>query len=224
MEIAKLVLEYLKVMIWPLVVLIALAVFRRELRALINSLQHLELPGGAKLDWKKDIQAAEKAAEKVEASPKATKPHTVGKNLDALIEQIYDAGFKRSLSDYDFNYYRNIATSDPNLALAGLRMELERMLQNIAIAAGIEYNEFRTSPGGFSRLLLTKEALSSNEYELLNSIIKVSNAAIHGRDVAVQDALRTIDSAEVFKESYLAYMAKALEARRSEKRTRKKAS
>ena len=50
MELATLVLEYLKVMIWPLVVLIALAVFRRELRALINSLQHLELPGGAKLD------------------------------------------------------------------------------------------------------------------------------------------------------------------------------
>jgi hypothetical protein len=190
----------------------------------MNSLQQIELPGGAKLDWKKEIQAAEKAAEKIEASPKTAKAPTLGKGLDKLTTQIYDAGFKRSLSDYDFDYYRNIAFSDPNLALAGLRMEIERMLQNMATAASIEYNEFRTSPGAFSRLLLTKEVLSHDEYELLSSIIIVCNAALHGRDVLVKDAIRTIDSAEAFKESYLTYITRVLEARRGEKQTRKKAS
>jgi hypothetical protein len=72
MEIAKLVLEYLKVIVWPGVILVALTIFRHELCALIATLEHLKLPGGAELEWKRQMLAAEQAAGKIEAAVSTT--------------------------------------------------------------------------------------------------------------------------------------------------------
>jgi hypothetical protein len=104
-----------------------------------------------------------------------------------------------------------MADNDPNLALAGLRMELERMLQNMAKASGIDYDHLRTSPGRFSGILKAHEIIKQNEYELLRSLINVANAALHGRDVRSVDAKRTIESAETFKDSYFAFMSDKLQ-------------
>lgn len=68
MELAKLVLEYVKVLAWPAVVLTTVFVFKHELRALVRSVQHLKLPGGAELEWQRELRTAEKAAATVEAS------------------------------------------------------------------------------------------------------------------------------------------------------------
>jgi hypothetical protein len=209
MEIAKLVLEYLKAIAWPGVVLTALAIFRHELSALIATLEHLKLPGGAELDWKRQVREAEQAAEKVEASPRAARTPTEPQQAQ-LISKFQHYGFTASPSDFDWNYYLQLADTDPNLALAGLRMEIERMLQNMAKVAGIDYDRFRTSPGRFSALLKTREVIEPDEYELLRSVINVANAALHGRDVTAADARRTIESAEAFKDSYLAFMSGAI--------------
>jgi hypothetical protein len=104
-EIAKLALEYLKTLAWPAVVLIALYIFRRELRLLIASLEHLKLPGGAELDWKKTVQEAERAAERVETSPNTEEMPIEQKQLQDLIGKLARYGFARSPTDHDWNYY-----------------------------------------------------------------------------------------------------------------------
>jgi len=210
MEIAKLVLEFVKALAWPTVVLLAVWFFRRELSALVATLEHVKLPGGAELEWKRELKVAEAAAEKVEASEKGRVPEEATR--DELIRQIYERGFLRSPSEYDFAYYRALAERDPSLALAGLRMELERMLQNMARVAHVDYEPTRTSTGKLAGVLRGREVLEQDEYDLLRSIINVANAALHGRAVESTDALRTIESAEAFKDSYLSFMAGALAA------------
>lgn len=211
MEIAKLILEYIKALAWPGVTLGAALVFRRELSALFARLEHVKLPGGAELDWKRQLQAVEQAAEKVEArQPPPALPPPEGQRLK-IISAIGTADLPRSPSDYDFGYYRKLSETDPNLALAGLRMELERMLQNLARISGLDFQPHRTSPGRFSGLLRSRGLLDSDEYELLRSIINVANSAVHGQSVSQQDALKTIESAEVFLGLYLEKMAERLQ-------------
>jgi hypothetical protein len=208
MEIARLVLEYVKVLAWPLVVATGFLIFRRQLQALVATLQHIKLPGGAELDWQRQLQATEQAAEKVEATQAPQLPS--GERPRAqLIQQIYDHGFLRSPSDYDFSYYRDIAERDPNLALAGLRMELERMLQNLTKVYHIDSP--RLSPTRIASSLRANQVLTGEEHQLLVSIIEIATRAVHGQDVSKDAALRVIDSAEVFRDAYLAHMSRALE-------------
>jgi hypothetical protein len=208
MEIARLVLEYLKVLAWPLVVATGFLIFRRQLQALVATLQHIKLPGGAELDWQRQLQATEQAAEKVEATQAPQLPS--GERPRAqLIQQIYDHGFLRSPSDYDFSYYRDIVERDPNLALAGLRMELERMLQNLTKVYHIDSP--RLSPTRIASSLRANQVLTGEEHQLLVSIIEIATRAVHGQDVSKDAALRVIDSAEVFRDAYLAHMSRALE-------------
>ncbi len=51
MAIAKMVLEYLRVVVWPALILFGLLFFRDEIRALVLSIQKMRLPGGAELSW-----------------------------------------------------------------------------------------------------------------------------------------------------------------------------
>ena len=211
MDIARLVLDFIKALAWPAVVAIVVLVFRRELRRLVATVQHLKLPGGAEVDWQKQLRAAEEAAEKVQAKQPTALIAAPVRSQAPLVARMQEHGMLRSPSEYDFSYYRNMTDTDPNLALAGLRMELDRMLQNLASVYGVEYDRLRASPGRFSGLLRAKGVLEADEYELLRSIVNVANAALHGKDVSKQDALRTIDSAEVFRDTYLARMAKVLD-------------
>ena len=51
MAIAKMILEYLRVVVWPLLILFGLLFFRDEIRALVRSIQKMRLPGGTELSW-----------------------------------------------------------------------------------------------------------------------------------------------------------------------------
>src|SRR4051812_10808728 len=68
MEIAQLVLEYAKVLIWPIVVIIVVAMFRIQLSAKIRRLQKAELPMGVSLDFQEELQEAKSLSKQVEKS------------------------------------------------------------------------------------------------------------------------------------------------------------
>lgn len=210
MEIAKLILEYLKVLVWPCVTLGTVWIFRHELSQLLARLEHVKLPGGAELDWKKQLQAVETAAEKLEARQWAPALPAPGTQRNQIINAMSAAGLPRSPSDYDLQTYRRLSEFDPNLALAGLRMELDRMLQNLARAHDLVFDAAPTSSGRLASLLKARGILTDDEYELLRSIVSVANSAVHGQNVSPQDALRTIDSAQVFLDLYLQKMGARL--------------
>ena len=69
MEIAKLVLEYLRVLIWPAVVATVCLVFRRQVVALLNRIRHAELPGGVALDLDQEIKEVKALSARVQEQP-----------------------------------------------------------------------------------------------------------------------------------------------------------
>ena len=81
-------------------------------------------------------------------------------------------------SEYSFQV---IAENDPNLALAGLRIEIEKRLQNIAKSRNIwsRYLGIR----GLIDKLNDEGVLDKQETVVLRDIIVLLNSAVHGADV-----------------------------------------
>ena len=74
--------------------------------------------------------------------------------------------------------FRRSGQSDPNLALAGLRIEIEKRLKQLA-----EKNNIGTSMQGVGRLLQMlsdKELIGYEEKSVLLDMIGMLNSAVHG--------------------------------------------
>jgi hypothetical protein len=87
--------------------------------------------------------------------------------------------------------YIAVAEQDPNLALAGLRIEIERRLREIAKKRGLRGE--RLGMGQLLRLLRTNEAISKNEDSVLSDLIGLLNNAVHGAEVDLRAAQWAID-------------------------------
>ncbi len=119
-------------------------------------IKSFELPGGLKIELK-DL---EQATQKVETA-----------GLLANDEEIEDL-------DYSFQY---IINQDSNLALAGLRIELEKRLKELAKFYDID-PQFK-SAGRLLRLFTEKGFVSLNEQGALTELFSLLNAAVHATKV-----------------------------------------
>jgi hypothetical protein len=71
--------------------------------------------------------------------------------------------------------------ADPNLTLAGLRIEIEKSLRKIAESRNIPVQ--KQTVGGLMRLLKQDNALTNEEYGVLSDLIGLLNRAVHGAKV-----------------------------------------
>jgi len=116
----------------------------------------VQLPGGFKVEFQERL---ERAAERADKAGLLSRRGVEGQQ-------------------YPFQL---VADQDPNLALAGLRIELERQLRALAEAVGVG-----TRMQGARRLVieLAKEGvLSAEEEDVLTDLIELLNDAVHGADV-----------------------------------------
>jgi len=117
----------------------------------------LELPGGWKIEFQ-DFERARTKADKVgllTASPRI-EPE----------------------KQYSFQL---VAKEDPKLALAGLRIEIEKRLNEIAESGGIMTE--KVGVGRLLRILGERELLSQEQRSVLADMIGLLNAAVHGGDI-----------------------------------------
>ncbi len=116
--------------------------------------ESLELPGGWKVKYRDLKEAEEKAksAGLLDSSPEAVAPS-----------------------------YMAIADRDPNLALAGLRIEIEKRLRKIADTKGIDSQ--RLGMGQLLRKLSDAQAISPNQRSVLSDMTSLLNNAAHGAEV-----------------------------------------
>jgi len=98
---------------------------------------------------------------------------------DAENAALFETGAQvRATKQYSFEL---VADEDPNLALAGLRIEIERLLTELAEAQGLGRR-----PRGIGPLLRELDqvgALSAAERGALMDMVQLLNAAVHGADV-----------------------------------------
>ena len=119
----------------------------------------LELPGGVKIQYH-DLKAVEAKARDVGLikSPEATATTTTDRAV-----------------------YERIATEDPNLALAGLRIEIERALVLLGASQGITATH---GPILWIARELTKDGtLPEGTVSVLTDLLPLLNKAVHGAQV-----------------------------------------
>lgn len=124
----------------------------------------IELPGGVKIQFQDFINVEAKAKD---AGLLAPVPEVPGKD-----RHIYA--------------FESVAGNDPNLALAGLRIELESKLREIAEAKGIEV----ASKGirSLIRELKNRNALNQREVSALEDMLPLLNSAAHGAETDLRAA------------------------------------
>jgi hypothetical protein len=140
-------------------------------------IRHLELPGGFKIEFPQAVQNVEKQA--TEAGLIPTLPSQ--KAISA----------RRSGEDDDRFTFQRIVDEDPAIALAGLRIEIERRLVKLAGLLQIDI-----SKTGISMLLTAlgkREALTHEEIVVLRDLIRLLNQAAHGADIRKDDAMKAIE-------------------------------
>jgi len=203
MEVAKLILEYIKVLIWPVVTLVAIYNFKPELADLFSSIKKLKLPGGTEIDWEETIEVAEEAAKAIK-NPRRELSVEIAEEK-AFIEKSIRHGLDLSPSNYNFNFYLEMAEKDYHLALVGVRIEIEKILRNMAQLFNLEMSA-KPTINNLLRVLRRVSVLEEDEYALLQSVIKLANEAAHGNSVQEEYAIRAIESAKAFVDHYIPFM------------------
>jgi len=163
------------------------------------------LPGGFSFDLREEVQEVKQLSEKVQSAPSSEKQRaTPSIPLTEANARMMKLGLTPTLSGLDISYYRARAETDPVLALAGLRIDLETLARNLALG-------FKLQPSGslYSLLGRLKEAgaITLDQAHLGLKISKVCNEAIHGRLTSGEEAEDVIDSAEILFQQYLAWLS-----------------
>lgn len=152
-------------LIWPNIAIDAITlalVVIAILPWLAPLVKSLELPGG----WKVEFQELQKAASRADtAGLLAAEP----------------------LSSEDSFSFQSISKRDPNLALAGLRIEIEKRLSKLAEANNVEQRR-PMGIGELLRVLAQREVLTNEERSILSDMVNMLNAAVHGATVDRQSA------------------------------------
>ena len=209
-DIAKLILAFVEALVWPATVLIVAFRFRTEIVAILARLKKADLPGGVSLDFSEEVKEARQLSHEVEIQP--AKPHPAQKTQRPAIPltegnaRMISLGLQPSPSGLDMDYYRTLALQDPNVALAGLRIEIDVLARNLAKGFKIPTSE-RESGARLLSKLRSAEAITDAQFNLAQKVLRLCNAAVHGTVVAKEQADVVIDAAEVLFQQYLEWLS-----------------
>jgi len=206
-EIARLILEYVQALIWPTIAIFVVITFRKQIIVIIERLKGASLPGGVSLNFEEEIRDAKQLSREVESSNKAERSDSRPSiPLTEANARMLNLQLQPSPSGLNLRYYRNLAEEDPNIALAGLRIEVETLARNLAKGFKVKVGE-RDSAGTLLRRLHDNEAITSQQFELALKIVKLCNAAVHGKSVSLEEAESIIDVAKVLADQYITWLS-----------------
>jgi hypothetical protein len=206
---ARLILQYIKALIWPVTVLILSIFFRTEVRNIFRRLRKADLPGGISIETFPDhIREAKELSVEVseEKHPSIEKKEYPTIPLTEANARMLNLGLNPSPTGLELSHYRILSEQDPNLALAGLRIEVETMLKNLAKGFKVPIGE-RDSTGIIARKLREKGAITSRQAELIKAIVQLCNAAVHGIRVTSSQAEEILDIGEILRDNYISWLS-----------------
>ncbi len=209
MEIANCILEYLKVLAWPIALIISIFIFKGSIIKLINRINKATLPGGFSLEtYPGEIAQAKELSIKVQKENVKEQEESKYSKIpltEANLRMI-ELGLAPSPSGLNIQYYENIAEEDPNLALAGVRIELENMLRNLAKGFKVKTNNTNTS-NKLAEILYKRGCITEKQYKLIMSVINLCNMAIHGLEINTSQAKEVLNIASVLRDYYIQWLS-----------------
>jgi len=208
MEIAELILKYIEVLIWPLVALFVIFYFKDELSKLFERAKKVELPGGISIEaFENKLEQAKKLEKEIKSERKPEIAELIKKhdNDTQANKRMIKLGLKPSPSGLDLNYYRQLAQTDKQLSMAGLRIDLELMIRNLAQGFKLKVNE-NTSVNKVLKVLLDKGFIHSKQSEFMKIIFQLTNYAIHGGEINEEQIDSVLELGETLVEDYVAWL------------------
>jgi hypothetical protein len=207
MELAKLILEYVKALAWPITTAVIVLTFRRDIKAILGRIRKAVLPGGVALDLEEEIRETSELATRVEAAPSPPgRPKTATLPLTEANSRMIALGLTPTPSGLDMGYYKSIAVRDPTLAMAGLRIELEILTKNLASGFKIDVPPHE-SPSTVLKRLRDASAVTPDQFALGRRILSLANSVVHGRTISTLEAEEIIDSAGALVNDYLSWLS-----------------
>jgi hypothetical protein len=167
------ILKIVGIIIWPALVFFAIVRYDKEIRELIKRIKKISGAG----------VSAEMTEEVNEIARKASEIPQKEVQTDEESENIVNL--------------KNLAESDPQLALAKVRIEIEKqlhLLYDIYFPDNARHGS-RLSPRSLLDSLRKKGIIEPPLAAVLLDIIGVANKAIHGEDISSENAVRLIDTA-----------------------------
>jgi hypothetical protein len=203
MEIAKIFLGFIQALAWPVTTVVLLCIFRKSIIGLIPKMKNAELPGGLKLSFQEGIEIAEQKMEKVKmVESQIGKKKTGILSASEANQKMLQHGLRPVPSGLRIDYFREIVEQDPNLALAGLRIEITILMENLLVGWEIEKGK-NESVSKTLQKLYDHEAISSEQFELARDVLQLCNKAVHGERITKTEANRVIDIFEILVEQYI---------------------
>ena len=192
---------------WPAVVLTFVILFRKSLSQLFASLEQAELPWvGGTLRFRRE--AAQLSADANRPDPerqRGSRPPPPDEETDSYNALHVERGLSPTASNLDLNYFRNLVLSDPNLALAALRMEVEVVIQNIAVGSNFDIRRERGASRNL-QAILDQGLITHQQFETARRVLDLCNRAIHGVRVDTTTALAVIEAVEPLLEDYKSWL------------------
>lgn len=208
-ELLKIILDFIGAIIWPVIVIILVSFFKIQIQEFLTKAKKVELPGGFSVEIENDIQQAKELASeiKIDRKPEIEKfieEKGVRFQSDANMKML-QLGLTPSPSGLNLNYYKSISETDPRLAIVGLRSDLEIMLRNLAKGFDILVKE-KDSAAKVVSLLYEKGAITSKQFEFMNTLFRIGNAAAHGIQITREQTIEVLEIAEVLVKDYIAWL------------------
>ena len=110
-------------LVWPIIAHIGIILFRKPIIAILHRLKGADLPGGVSLNFEQEIREAKDLFR--EAKTAQLEKGISSVSITDANARPLSLGLQPSPSGLDFKYYHALAEQEPNLALAGLRMEIQ---------------------------------------------------------------------------------------------------
>jgi len=204
MEIAKIILEYLRVLIWPIAIFGLGLLFRKAIINLLKRVRHAKIWGNdIDIEIEDAQELSEKARELSESEKKNKRPVIPLTEANA---RMITLGLRPSPSGLDFSYYRQLAAQDPNIALAGLRIEIDILARNLAIGFKVPLTT-RDSGARLIRKLFDVGAITESQLALTTKVLSICNMAAHGEPITYDQAINIVELAEILAKQYLEWLS-----------------
>lgn len=208
MELAELILKYIEALIWPTVTVFVLFFFKDELSKLFDRAKKVELPGGISIEaFENKLEQAKQLEKEIKSERKPEIAQLIEKhsNDTEANKKMINLGLKPSPSGLDLNYYRQLAQTDKQLAMAGLKMDLELMIRNLAQGFGLEIN-MKMPISKVIKVLLDNGYIYSKQADFMKIIFQLTSYAIHGGQINEDQIESVLELGETLVDDYIAWL------------------
>lgn len=202
--------ELIDAIAWPTTVLAVILLFRKQIEEVLRRFKRADFPGGVSVEaFPEEVREARALLTRVqeEEEEKKKERNVQGPSipLNEVNARMMNLGLSPSPTGLELSHYRIIAERDPNLALAGMRMEVETMLKNLAKGFDVTIGN-RDGVSVIVHRLKDQGVITSHQAELLAKLIRLCNSAVHGQKVTEPQVDDLLDVATVLRDQYVSWL------------------